>query len=293
MGMIAGWRQWRHGLGLAVLAVAATASTHGPRANETGVATPWVEIANNARVRLVAGPAAGGKTGTYLAGVEIVMGPGWKTYWRMPGDAGVPPAFDWSQSSNLGQAETLYPAPTRLPDPAALTIGYMTSVVFPVQVAPHDPGKPVALKLTLDFGLCKDICIPAAASLSLVVPTQLSGAPGPQLAAALERVPRTQAARRPSDPKLTRVTAHLDGPAARLLVEAAFPGGTRGADLFIEAQDGTYVPQATPLPQTTPDVLRFEADLSRIGDAKDLKGKTLWLTLVSEKGSSEEAWQAK
>jgi DsbC/DsbD-like thiol-disulfide interchange protein len=292
MPRIAGWMLHRHRLRAAVLAALVAATTHGLAASEAGVATSWVEIAN-ARVRLVAGPAAGGRSNAYLAGVEIVMGPGWKTYWRTPGDAGVPPAFDWSQSSNLGKVTTLYPAPSRLHEPAAQTIGYTTSVVFPVEVTPVDPGKDVALKLTLDFGMCKDICIPAEASLSLAIPAGASGLPRPQLAAWLERVPRTKATRRPSDPQLTRVTAHLDGPAARLLVEAAFPGGTQGGDLFIEAPDGSYVPQAEALPATASGVMRFEVDLARSGNTGDLMGKTLLFTLVSDNGSSETAWQIK
>jgi DsbC/DsbD-like thiol-disulfide interchange protein len=278
----------RLALGMAVNFAATTVRVRGPLASETGIATPWVEIAN-AQVRLIAGPGARGKADAYLAGVEITMAPGWKTYWRTPGDAGVPPAFDWSQSANLAAAKTLYPAPMRLPEAGAQTIGYTMTVVFPVEVTPRDPGKAVALRLTLEFGMCKDICIPAETSLSLALPTGLSGTP-PQLAAALERVPRSQARRRPSDPRLARVNASLHGPAARLSLEATFPGGTAGADLFIEAPDGIYVPQPTALPQTAPGVVGFETDLSR-GTGEDLAGKTLIFTLVSDNGASETAWE--
>ena len=129
-------------------------------------ASPWVELPN-ARVRLLAGPPAVEGAKSYLAGVELILGEGWKTYWRTPGDAGVPPSFDWAGSVNLDRAEVLYPAPVRMHEPAAETIGYRKSVVFPVEVVPADAGKPLELHLTVAFGICRDICIPAEASLTL------------------------------------------------------------------------------------------------------------------------------
>src|SRR5262245_21652243 len=81
-------------------------------ASQAAVATQWVSL-HGSRVRLVAGPAAGDAKG-YLAGVELELAQGWKTYWRMPGDAGVPPMFDWSQSINTAAVTVLYPTPMRL-----------------------------------------------------------------------------------------------------------------------------------------------------------------------------------
>ena len=69
---------------------------------EANLASPWVELAN-ARVRLLAGPADMRAGQSYLAGVELLLADGWKTYWRMPGDAGVPPSFDWAGSRNVAR----------------------------------------------------------------------------------------------------------------------------------------------------------------------------------------------
>jgi len=257
-------------------------------ASQGAVATQWVSL-HDARVRLVAGPAAGDSK-AYLAGVEVELAEGWKTYWRMPGDAGVPPMFDWSKSINTAAITVLYPAPMRMEEAAAQTVGYKKSVMFPVEVKPLDPAKPVVLDLQMELGICRDICIPGEVQLSLTIPPSgLSGAS--PVKAWLERVPRPQPLRGAGDPELKGVTAVLEGPSPRLLVEVAFPGGAKDADVFIEAPDGVYVPMTKRLPDGPGGVARFEADLSRI-DAHDLKGKRLVLTLIGDGGAATEAtWQ--
>ncbi|HJZ44776.1 MAG TPA: protein-disulfide reductase DsbD domain-containing protein [Hyphomicrobiaceae bacterium] len=252
-----------------------------------GIASPWVEL-HTARVRLVAGAAAAKGAKSYLAGVEITLADGWKTYWRNPGDAGVPPIFDWSGSTNVASMKVLYPAPSRLKEPGAETIGYTQAVLFPVEVTPEDAKKPVELKLLLEFGICREICIPAQSTLSLAIPTEaLAGEPPSAILAALSRVPRPQAERRRDDPELGSMTASLDGPSPRLAFEVRFAGDGKGGDLFIEAPDGLYVPMPKRLPDAADGTARFEVDLSRAGIARDFKGKTLTLTLVSDEGASE------
>ena len=158
-------------LGAALLAVARV-SVSAAEAGE--LVAPWVEGFNN-KVRLIAGKAGGGPAGatpqTY-AGVEISMPSGWKTYWRNPGEAGgVPPEFDFSGSENLAKAEVLYPAPHRLVDPkAGENIGYKDHVTFPIAILAKDASKPVSIKVKATYGVCKDICVPAEAELSLDVP---------------------------------------------------------------------------------------------------------------------------
>jgi DsbC/DsbD-like thiol-disulfide interchange protein len=253
-------------------------------------ASPWLEL-HAARVRLLAGPPAVKSAKSYLAGMEVTLAEGWKTYWRTPGDAGVPPLFDWTGSTNAAAIKVLYPAPHRMQEPGAQTIGYSSAVIFPVEVTPSDPSKPVDLKLTAEFGICREICVPAEAKLSLALsPSQLDGQPLPALVAALELVPRPQQSRRATDPEMRRITASLDGSPPRLSIEARFPAGSRGADVFVEATDGLYVPLPKRLPDGADGTLRFEVDLSRGGNARDLKGKTLTLTLVSDRGATEATW---
>ena len=104
-----------------------------------------------------------------LAGIQLRMDPGWKTYWRNPGDSGVPPSFDWTGSKNLKHAEVLYPAPHRFADAGGTAIGYDDQVVFPVKLTPERDGEPIELKLAFAFGLCKDLCIPNDVSLGLTL----------------------------------------------------------------------------------------------------------------------------
>jgi len=269
-------------LGLAVLAGVPPAAA----AQETAAVTPWAE-AQAARVRLLAGrdPA---QPDHVLAGVEITMAEGWKTYWRNPGEAGVPPNFDWSGSTNTASIKVAYPAPTRLSDPAAEMIGYKTSVVFPIAVVPQVAAEPVDLHLALEFAVCREICIPAQASLELKLPALASlGAPAPALAAAQARVPRGKGSQRATDPQLLGVRSALSGPSPSLEIDAKFPGGGAGADLFVEGPEGIFVPMARKLPADGNGRVRFLVDLARGGNAEELKGKELRLTLVSEAGASE------
>lgn len=283
----------------AALAVAVVAPGRASAESELG--SPWIDL-SNARARLVAGAPATRSAKAYLAGIELTLADGWKTYWRMPGDAGVPPAFDWSGSTNVASVKVLYPAPHRMHEAGAETVGYKTSVVFPVEVVPKDPAQPIDLALVMELGICRDICIPAEAKMSVkLVPATMAGKPSAALLAALDRVPRPDAGRRSLDPRVLTTSAKLDGPAPRLTVEAIFPRDSSTADAFLEAPGGLYVPmlkrapdiggtQASLTADANEAVVRFEADLSRTGNAQDLKGKTLTLTLVSSAGATETTW---
>jgi DsbC/DsbD-like thiol-disulfide interchange protein len=251
-------------------------------------ASAWVEL-HAGRVRLVSSPAKDAR-GHHLAGVEIALAEGWKTYWRTPGDAGVPPVFDWTGSSNVGSIKVLYPAPKRMAEAGGEVIAYKQAVLFPIEVKPRDPARPVTLKLALEFGICREICIPATASFDLVLAPGRAGAPAPEIAAALEQVPRPQAGRRPGDPEIKRVAVDREGSVPRLIIEAAFGGGGKGADVFVEAPEGLYVPLPKRSGTGSGGIVRFETELAG-GLDKDLKGKTLTLTLIGEAGASEAEWR--
>jgi len=244
------------------------------------VESPWVE-AQKSRARLVGG---GG-----LVGVELQLPEGWKTYWRTPGDAGgVPPAFDWSGSKNLESAQVLYPAPMRFSDSSGDTVGYKSSVTFPVRLKAKDPSQPIDLDVAIDYGVCKDICIPAQAKLSVTVPPDT--AMSDELIAAMATIPAPPDGRRENDPLLKRAVVDLAAAKPHVLLETEFPGGAEHADAFVEAPDGLYVP----LPKKTADdgkgAVTFEIDLSKDVDLAALKGKQLKATIVSDKGQSEASF---
>ncbi|MGI8525278.1 MAG: protein-disulfide reductase DsbD domain-containing protein, partial [Pseudolabrys sp.] len=122
------------------------------------------------------------------AGIEIKLQTGWKTYWRSPGDSGVPPRFDFTGSDNLASARVQYPAPHALTDETGTSIGYKGGVIFPVRIIPRDPSKPVMLKVTAEYAVCEKLCVPAEgrAELSLANST---GAQDAALAGAQAQVP--------------------------------------------------------------------------------------------------------
>ena len=255
-----------------------------------GVATPWVD-GYNSKTRLIAATVSTPKP-MVSAGIEISMAAGWKTYWRNPGDAGgVPPTLDWAASSNVATVRMLFPAPSRLKDASGDSIGYKSTVVFPLEITPKDVAKPVDLKLAIEFGVCREICVPAEAKLSLSIPATgnvgTNRAAFDLLTATLDRVPRKAAERRPTDPELKTVTATLTGDKPNLVIEAEFPGGTTGVDLFIEASDGVYVPMPAAIAVVSGNIARFIVDLSTGVEPAELKGRTLTLTFVSPAGAVE------
>jgi len=236
----------------------------------------WVTL-DAARVRLVDG---GMTQGHRLAGIQIALDLGWKTYWRVPGESGVPPAFDWSGSDNLKHAEVLFPAPTRFGDQGGESIGYKDQVIFPVAVEPSDPGKPVALKLALNFAVCQAICVPAEAALALTLPP----APPPDaetslVGAALAKVPAATAAN-----GLAVAAARL-GPAPAgegydLVVKLA-GSGADAADIFVEGFPAAYFGKPRPLAAAAGGSASYRLPVQGLKQPEDLVGKVLTLTVVA------------
>lgn len=94
-----------------------------------------------------------------LAAVRVTLAPGWKFYWRTPGEGGIPPEFDWGESQNLAAAEVVWPAPQRLRIGGVDIFGFQDEVVLPVRLQRRDASHPAALRLTLTYGVCKDVCL--------------------------------------------------------------------------------------------------------------------------------------
>lgn len=108
-------------------------------------------------------------SGRYRAVVEITLADGYKTYWREPGDSGVPTAFDWSASRNVADTHVLYPTPVRFYDGVGYAIGYLSTVRFPLEVVPIAADQPVEMNLDIAFGVCREICIPEQATASAIL----------------------------------------------------------------------------------------------------------------------------
>lgn len=252
-------------------------------------ASPWIDSANS-KARLVAGTVELAGRPALVAGVQLRMSSGWKTYWKSPGDSGVPPSFDWSGSTNLKHAEVLYPAPHRFAEANGWAIGYDDEIVFPVKITPEREGEPVELKLAFDYGLCKDLCIPNDVTLGLAVGADVGKGDALLIETFLARVPKAGA---PGElPEVSQVEASFDADAPKLVVTASFPPGATATDLFIDAGD-VFVPMPKALGPPEGGKQRFAVNFVSASEAAAIKGKPLALTLVSDQGATATIWTVK
>jgi len=229
-------------------------------------------------IRLVSGSDAAGD-GALQAGLEVRLAPGWKTYWRYPGDSGVPPHFDFGKSENVKEVRVSWPAPQRFAYPDGVIIGYQNGVMFPLRVEPLDASKPVVLRLNLDYAICEKLCVPAQAKAEL--PLKAGAPANPALDAARKSVPQPRALAA-SDPFAIRAVHRDDsGKSPRIIVDVAAPKATP-LDLFVEGPTADW---ALPVPEkidATPDGLqRFAFALDGLPRGSDGKGATLILTAVA------------
>ncbi len=125
--------------------------------------------------------------GTHQAALRLTLADGWKTYWRAPGDTGIPPQVDWGRSQNVARASLTWPTPQVFVQNGLQTIGYKHQLVLPVEITPARPGQPMRLKGEITFGMCKDICVPAR--LKFDQPLDPQAPRNPAIAAALAARP--------------------------------------------------------------------------------------------------------
>ena len=193
-------------------------------------------------MRLIAGSAT---TGNALrAGVEIRLKSGWHTYWRYPGDAGVPPRFDFTGSQNVKAVDVLWPAPQPIPEHNLVTIGYTGDVILPLAVVPENSAKPVKLRLKLDYAVCEALCVPAEAKAEL----ELTAGPSSQDAALRPRrarVPKKTVLGEGSALAIKSVRREDGAGRRRVIVDVATPVGARVA-LFAEGPTPDW---ALPVPK--------------------------------------------
>ena len=253
--------------------------------------SPWDDDLQSA-ARLIAARAhneSGGRV--FRAGVEIRLKEGWKTYWRYPGDSGVPPVLDFSRSQNVKAVTVLYPAPTRFPDGAGgNSIGYKDVVTLPLHVVPQDAAKPVTLNLKLDYAVCEKLCVPAEAKLELLL-TGVANANDATLSAAEARVPKRTAIGDSGTPAIRAVLLEAGSGKPRVVVDVAAPAG---ASLTLLAEGPT--PQwALPLPEPVAGASagqqRFAFELDGLPPGEKPDGANLRLTAVSGDKAIEVGFQ--
>lgn len=249
--------------------------------------SPWDTDLHSA-ARLIA--AAGETQNRVLrAGVQIRLEPGWKTYWRYPGDSGVPPTFDFSGSENLKTATVLWPAPVRFADGSGNSIGYKGEVILPLRVVPQNAAKPVKLRLVLDYAVCEKLCVPVKAKAEIVL-TGEAGVQDAAVKAAEARVPKQAAVGDGRSPSIVAVRREA-GPKPRVVVDVAAPPGA-AVDIFAEGPTPEW---ALPLPQPIvggpANVRRFAFELDGVPSGAKPDGATLRLTAVAGEQAVEVAFR--
>jgi DsbC/DsbD-like thiol-disulfide interchange protein len=235
--------------------------------------------------RLIAG-AALKLTDTKIvrAGIEIRLDPGWKTYWRYPGDSGVPPTFDFGGSENIKSVTTLWPAPERFADGAGgYSIGYRGDVILPLRIVPNDATKPSSLRLKLGYAVCGKLCVPAQADLDLTLSGK-AGAEEPTLTAAEARVPRRATLGEGRGLRIASVHRQTEGKPEHVVVTVAAADGVP-IELFVEGPTPDW---ALPLPQATspaagnaPGMRQFTFDLDGLPPGAHPEGALLTFTAVT------------
>jgi DsbC/DsbD-like thiol-disulfide interchange protein len=243
-------------------------------------ASPWLRDGHSA-VRLLAGSRSGA---VLLGGIAFQLQPGWKTYWRTPGDSGAPPRFDFSKSDNIEAVTVLWPAPAKFDDGAGgHSLGYHDTIVLPLRIVAKNPDKPVTLRADIQYAVCEKICIPVEANAELPF-TSVASTEDSALFAALDTVPKPANIGDPNP--LTIRDVKRDGKAT-VLVDVVSPDD-KAVNLFVEGPTPDWgLPVPKLLEHGPPGVKRFTFDLDGVPPGVNPDGAALKLTLVSGDRSYE------
>jgi DsbC/DsbD-like thiol-disulfide interchange protein len=242
--------------------------------------SPWQRDGHSA-VRLLAGSRSGA---VLLGGIAVQLQPGWKTYWRMPGDSGVPPRFDFSKSENVEAVTVMWPAPTKFDDGAGgYSLGYHDQIVLPLRIVAKNADKPVTLRAGINYAVCEKLCIPVEANAELAF-TSVASTEDSALLAALDTVPKPANVGDPNP--LTIRDVKRDGKST-VVVDVVSPDD-RVVHLFVEGPTPDWgLPLPKLLESSPPGVRRFAFELDGVPPGTDPEGAALKLTLVGGDRSYE------
>jgi DsbC/DsbD-like thiol-disulfide interchange protein len=244
-------------------------------------ASPWLRDGHSA-VRLLAGSRSGA---VLLGGIAFQLQPGWKTYWRTPGDSGVPPRFDFSKSENIEAVTILWPAPTKFDDGAGgHSLGYHDQIVLPLRIVAKNADKAVTLRAAINYAVCEKLCIPVEADAELAF-NSVASTEDSALFAALDTVPKPANVGDPNP--LTIRDVKRDGKST-VLVDVVAPPDAKQVNLFVEGPTPDWgLPVPKLLEHSPPGVKRFSFELDGLPPGTNPEGAALKLTLVGGEHSYE------
>ncbi len=222
-------------------------------------------------------PGAVEEGGTRLAGLRLELREGWKTYWRAPGEAGIPPRFDWSASKNIGHVEVLWPRPEVFISFGLQTIGYSGQFVLPLRITPVDPAKPIHLAVTADLGVCREICVFEKFSLEEAIDPDQRPIGHRQIRRAAATVPPPG-----SEAGLEAATCRISGAGAERSLEMTLRFGAALADpvVLIEAKGEIWINKITSK-QVSPGALDVAARISLPSENTWITRKDLRMTVLA------------
>jgi DsbC/DsbD-like thiol-disulfide interchange protein len=247
-------------------------------------ASAWAQ-SSFSKVRLIAAGPIEGKPGYHHAGIEIGLAPGFKTYWRHPGDSGVPPVFNFEGSENVGAAEVMFPMPTRFTDGAGGTgFGYSEpQLLLPVVVKADDPAKPVLLKVKMDYAVCGQVCVPASGELVLDLSSKRHEAMALAIKSANDLVPDVVAL---GSGAPLQIAALQKGPEPeQFMVDVRVPEGLT-PDLFLEGEEPWFF-ETKAFTRKSGELGTFLVSVIERSKAADCTGAELTLTLTADKRAIE------
>lgn len=217
---------------------------------------------------------------TLSAAIIVDLEPGWKTYWRSPGEVGLPPTLTWTDASNIDDVEFLWPAPKRFDAFGIENFGYEDRVVFPLRVELMEAGIPTDARLVLDLLVCSDICVPQTLQLDVALPISSSrdDAARDTIAEALATVPTDGL-----PPQVTNVTAFTDEGPTQLTLEMTSARAFGELDIFPElgAESTFGKPDVRFSRDRRTAWMRFQINFADVED-----GSFLTVTVVEQGGSA-------
>ncbi|MDC0216708.1 protein-disulfide reductase DsbD family protein [Pelagibacteraceae bacterium] len=133
------------------------------------ISSDW-SVSETSKLRLIS-PYSQNDAKNLLIGLEYEMEPGWKTYWKSPGDGGFAQSISWENSTNVQNVNIQWPTPIEFEILGLNSLGYQNDVIFPLEIELEDELKNTFLNLHVNFLICKEVCIPGDATLFLEIPS--------------------------------------------------------------------------------------------------------------------------
>lgn len=229
--------------------------------------------------RLVSAGSDLTEEGQILLGFELKLKDGWKTYWRNPGDSGVPPRFNWQGSENIDRIQVKWPTPMAFDSLGFLTWGYEKEVIFPIVVTLKEMSKPTIAQLQINYGVCADVCIPLTQDFRLEITAADAKINDFRdlVGKHLSRTPVSAGNSDYIDEIQMTVTA-----AQKLQLDVTVTEKFTNPVLILEGEDGDFFNVQAVSISANHQEARFEIDADVVRKNSKLSGRVLFATIFDE-----------